>query len=172
MRPDLAPVAGTSAPSPASRRERSRAAPQPPRPPRLAPPPTTPRAAANYGYSLGTGHALRLEFRKTASGTYDVRGVTDASDVSSPAPGADAELGAGVIRFDGGGMLLGDPVIVLTADFAGAASDQHIAVDFGTEDADGIFHPQTWEFQAPEAVFDVANDGRNAGPYHFGLVCE
>lgn len=83
--------------------------------------------------SLGTAHDVTVYFTRTATG-WDWNAVADGGELTGGTAGTDVIIGTGALTFDANGAL--DDLVpnppLITANFAGAAQGQAMALNFGS----------------------------------------
>ena len=113
--------------------------------------------------SLGNGHSADVYFRKTGAGTWDYHTVVDGADVAGGTPGQKVDIGSGSLTFNTAGGLQTTTGSV-TANFAGAAPNQAIALDFGSPiAAGGTGMGGTTQFGSTSNVSAQSQDGYASG---------
>jgi flagellar hook protein FlgE len=130
-----------------------------------------PSATSNFSTSmsvydsLGNAHTMDVYFRKTGANAWDYHAIMDGGELTGGTPGTNVELGSGALTFNTAGALQTQTTgAAISANFAGAAAGQAIAVNFGTPVAtggtgmDGIT-----QFASPSGISTQSQDGYAAG---------
>jgi len=115
--------------------------------------------------SIGEGHSLTINFRKTATaGEWEYHVLANPNEVVGGA--GTEEGGGGTLQFDENGALDNEtPTAGLTFDFIGATAGQEIAFDFGTSITgdSGTGLDGTTQFAAASTAVFQSQDGFAAG---------
>jgi len=117
--------------------------------------------------SLGSAHELTVYFTKSAAnpGEWEWNAVAEGDEIAGGNPGATV-VGTGTMTFDANGALasVATPTTPLSVSWEGAATNQGIALDFGTSIADGgTGLDGLTQFATPASNASLVQDGYPPG---------
>ncbi len=111
--------------------------------------------------SLGNARAMTAYFRKSADNAWTYNVVTDGGNIAGGTAGTNVSVVSGTLAFNTSGALQTTAVTAGgTADFAGAAPGQRVAINFGTPvSAGGSGVDGITQFSSQSNVNAVTQDG-------------